>query len=125
MAKDPVNSVADSVEGATRGTWQTIKSTFNGAVRIAKPALIGATAVAALSFAMDPTLMAHVASDIATQEAATTLTGSVAQAGGNYLQYVGTGIANSGPVWEAGWEGLQTAGSGVADWVSNTDFTPT
>lgn len=125
MADNTVNNVADSVENTARSGWQTIKNTFNGAVRIAKPALLIGAGVAALSFAMDPTLLSSIASDMATQEAATSLTGAVGQSIGNVATYLGTGVANSGPVWSAGWEGLSSAGGSIADWWGATDFTPT
>ena len=122
---DPVNNVADSVENTARSGWQTTKNIFNGAARIAKFVIPAAAGIAALSFAMDPTLLTSVANNIATQEAATSLTGAIGQSIGNVASYIGTGVANSGPVWSAGWEGISGAGSSVADWWSATDFTPT
>ncbi len=120
-----VDGAVDTIENAGKSTWQSIKGGFNTAVRIAKPVLIGSAAIAALSFAMDPTLLASVANSVATQEAATTLTGAAAQSVGNIGTYLGTGVMNSGPVWEAGWEGLSSAGGSIADWWGAADFTPT
>lgn len=124
MADNTLGNAADNIEGAGKNFLQSAWNGVKGAARIAKPVLFGTAAIAALSFAMDPTLLASVASDLATQEAATTLTGAVGQSVGNVATYVGTGVMNSGPVWEAAGSGIADAAGGLSDWWSGTDFTP-
>ena len=122
---DPVGDMANSVENAGKSAWSSVKGTVKGAFKIAAPIALTATVVAGLSFAMQPALAASVASSFATQEAATTLSGAIAKGAGSYINVVGTGLANSGPVWEATQSALSSAGSGISDWWGDTNFTPT
>lgn len=86
--------------------------------------LVGGLMVVGPAFAMQPELLSHVANSAATNEAATTLTGAIAQHGGNLLSAYGTGIANSGPVWEAYGSAATGAWEGISQWWTGTDFTP-
>jgi len=46
---DPVGNVADTVENAGKGVWNSVKGTFNGAVRIVSPVLATYGALSAYS----------------------------------------------------------------------------
>lgn len=121
---DPITNTVDSVENAGRGAWGNIKSGFNTAVKVGKYALMAGTLVAGVSFAMQPQLLAAVAGNLGTQAAADTLGGTVLQTMGNAATYIGTGVANSGPVWSGAWDLGSSAVGGVSDFITGTDFTP-